>query len=69
MSGSQMRSPAPRWRAENRAEVIRNDASLITAHAEPEGDFAALFVVRRYGFALPLARAIVALARIGGAFA
>jgi len=53
MSRPQMRSPAPRWRAENRAEGIRNDASLITAHAEPEGDFAALFVARRYGFALP----------------
>jgi hypothetical protein len=64
-----MRSPAPRWRAENRAEGNRNDASLIKAHPEPEGDFAALFVARRYGFALPLARAIVALARIGGAFA
>ena len=66
---AQMRSPAPRANAGNRAEVIRNDASLITAHAEPEGDFAALFVARRYGFALPLAQAIVALARIGGAFA
>ena len=65
---AQMRSPAPRANAD-RAEVIRNDASLIRARAEPEGDFAALFVARRYGFALPLARAIVALARIGGAFA
>ena len=69
MSRPQMRSPAPRANAGIRAEVIRNDASLITAHAEPEGDFAALFVARRYGFALPLARAIVALARIGWAFA
>ena len=31
---AQMRSPAPRANAGNRAEVIRNDASLITAHAE-----------------------------------
>ena len=66
---AQMRSPAPRANAGNRAEVIRNDASFITAHAEPEGDFAALFVARRYGFALPLARAIVALASMGRAFA
>ena len=64
-----MRSPAPRWRAENRAEGIRNNASSTTAHAEPEADFAALFVARRYRAALRLARAIVTLARIGGAFA
>jgi hypothetical protein len=69
MMAPQMRSPAPRANEGIRAEVIRNDASLNTAHAEPEGDFVALFVARRYGFALPLARAIVALARIGGAFA
>jgi hypothetical protein len=68
MSGSQMRSPAPRWRAENRAEGIRNDASSTTAHAESEADFAAVFAARRFGLALPLARTIAALASIGRAF-
>ena len=65
MSAPQTRSPAPRANAGNRAEVIRNDASFITAHAEPEGDFVVLFVARRRG----LARAIVALASLGRAFA
>ena len=69
MSRPQMRSPAPRWRAENRAEGIRNNASSTTAHAESEADFAALFVARRYRASLRLARAIVTLARIGGVFA
>ena len=68
MTGPQMRSPAPRANAANRAEVIRNDASLITAHAEPGGDFAALLVARRHGLALPLARAIAALGNLGPAF-
>ena len=68
MSGSQKRSPAPRWRAENRAEGIRNDASSTTAHAESEAEFAAVFVVRRFGLALPLARTIAALASLGRAF-
>ena len=69
MSGTQMRSPAPRANAGNRAKVIRNDDSLITAHAEPEVGFAALFVARRYRIALPVARAVVALASLGRAFA
>jgi hypothetical protein len=69
MSAPQMRSPAPRANAGNRAEVIRNNASLITTHAETEGDFAALFVARRYRVALPVAHAIVALASLGRAFA
>jgi hypothetical protein len=68
MSGSQMRSPAPRANAENRAEGIRNDASSTTAHAESEADFAAVFAARRFGLTLPLARTIAALASIGRAF-
>jgi hypothetical protein len=66
---AQMRSPAPRANAGIRAEGIRNYASTTTVHAGPEEDFAANFSARRYRVALPLARAIVALARIGGAFA
>ncbi len=64
-----MRSPAPRANAENRAEVNRNETSLTIPSIEPEADFAALFVARRYRLALPLARAIVALASLGRAFA
>jgi hypothetical protein len=40
MSAPQMRSPAPRWRAGNRAEVIRNETSHSIARTEPEADFA-----------------------------
>jgi hypothetical protein len=35
MSGSQMRSPAPRWRAENRAEGIRSDLPPRTPNRKP----------------------------------
>jgi hypothetical protein len=63
-----MRSSAPRANAGIRAEVIRNNAFSITVHAQPEVDFAALFVARRYRIALPIARAIVALASLGRAF-
>jgi len=69
MDTLEMRSPAPRANAGIRAEVIRNDDSLIIANGEPEGDFAAFFVARRYRIALPIARAIVALASLGRAFA
>jgi hypothetical protein len=68
VSGPQTRSPAPRANAGNRAEVIRNDSSLITTYAEAEGDFAALFVTRHHGLTLSHARAIVALASQGRAF-
>ncbi len=62
--------PAPRWRAESRAEVVvRNETSHTMPSIEPEGDFAAIFVARRYRLALPVARAIVALANLGRAFA
>ena len=69
MISPQTRSPAPRDNAGNRADVIRNDASSTTAHAESEADFAALFVARRYRVSLRLARAIVTLASLGRAFA
>ena len=62
-----MRSPAPRCNAGNRAEVHRK-ASPIILSIEPEADFAALFLARRYRLAAPLARAIAALAGLGRAF-
>jgi hypothetical protein len=67
MSGLQMRSPAPRGNAENRAEVVRNKTSLTIGSAEPEADFAAVYLARRFGLAMPLAHVIAALAQLGGA--
>jgi hypothetical protein len=49
-----MRSPAPRWRAGNRAEVIRNETSHSIARTEPEADFAAIYLARRFGPAIRL---------------
>jgi hypothetical protein len=63
-----MRSPAPRANAGNRAEVIRNYVSFTIARTEPEANFAALYLARRFGLALPLARTVAALANIGRAF-
>jgi hypothetical protein len=49
MSAPQMRGPAPRWRAEDRAEVIRNKTSHTIAGIEPETDFAAIYLAQRFG--------------------
>ena len=68
MNAPQMRSPASRANAD-RAEVSRNGALPTIAKPEPEADFAVMFVARRYRLAAPLARAVVALARLGRAFA
>ena len=63
-----MRSPAPRANAGNRAEVvIRNETSHTIARAEPEADFSVIYLARRFGLAMPLARAIAALANLGRA--
>jgi hypothetical protein len=68
MNGApQTRSPAPLGGG-NRAEGNRNETAFIIAAAKPEADFAAVFLARRFGLSLPLARAIAALAAIGGAF-
>jgi hypothetical protein len=64
-----MRSPAPRANAGNREEVTRSETSLSTLTNEPEADFAALHVARRYRLAAPLAPAVVALAGLRRAFA
>jgi hypothetical protein len=68
MTSPQMRSPAPRANAGNRAEVIRNATFDSIPSIETEGDFVALLVAWRYRIALPIARAIVALASLGRAF-
>jgi hypothetical protein len=58
MSAPEMRSPAPRSNAGNRAEVVCNETAHTTAPAEPEADFAAIYLARRSGLAMPLAHAI-----------
>ncbi len=68
MSAPEVRSPAPRANAGNRAEVVRNKTSHTIARPEPEADFAAVYLARRFGLAMPLAHAIAALARLGRAF-
>jgi hypothetical protein len=67
VTAPQMRSPAPRANAGNRAEVIRNETSHTIARTEPEADFAAIYLARRFGLAIPLAHAIAALANVGRA--
>ncbi len=67
MSVPHMRSPAPRANAENRAEVVRNKTSHTIARPEPEADFAAVYLARRFRLAMPLAHAIAALSNLGRA--
>jgi hypothetical protein len=62
-----MRSPAPRWRAGTRVEVIRNETSHSVARTEPEADFAAIYLARWFGLGIPLAHTIAALANRGRA--
>jgi hypothetical protein len=62
MTARQMRSPAPRWNAEDRAVIIRNETSDSIARTEPEADFATIYLARRFGLAVPLAPTIAALA-------
>ena len=66
---SEMRSPEAALQSGDRAEIaIRNEASFTIATPEPEAtNFAALYLARRYGLALPLARTVAALANFGRA--
>jgi hypothetical protein len=63
------KSPAPRANAENRAIGICNSHLDSIAPSKLEDDFAALYLSRRYGLALPMARVVAGLASIGGRFA
>ena len=59
----EMRSPAPRANAENRAEVSnRNGFPFTIANTETKGDFAALYLAGRYRLSPCLAQAIAVLA-------
>jgi hypothetical protein len=69
MSAPQMRSPAPRVKAGNRAEVVRNKTSSLTIdRSERAADFATLYVSRRYGLPMPIASVVAGLACLGRAF-
>ncbi len=68
MIAPEMRCPAPRDNADRAEFFIRNDGFHSKSSFETEDDFAVLFVARRYRVALPIARAIVALASLGRAF-
>lgn len=63
----EMRSPAPRANAENREEVTRNGFTFTIASTEPEANFAALYLRRRFGLSPFLAQAVAALANLGRA--
>ena len=65
MSHPQMRSPALRWNAEDRAEGIRNNTHPTIFNPELEVNFVARYVARRHGLAVPQARAAVTLASLG----
>lgn len=65
MNAPQMRSPAPRANAVNRAEVTRNEISHTIPASEPEADFAVAFIAWRYCLTAPHARVVVMLAGLG----
>ena len=59
-----MRSPAPRWRAGNRAEVIRNKTSHTIDRTEPEARFGRDLSRPAVRSRHSLAHAIAALANV-----
>jgi len=64
---AEMRSPAPALESGlDRAEVNRNDFPFTIARPETEADLAALYLVWRFGLALPVAQTIAALTNIIG---
>jgi hypothetical protein len=68
MTGTpEMRSPATALQSGDRAKGNRNEAFSTMAKPEPEA-FAAIFIARRYGLPLPMARTVAALANLGRAF-
>jgi hypothetical protein len=58
----------PRANAGSRANIDRNEIPCNSAASEPEENFAALYLARRYHLALPVAQTIAALANLGRAF-
>jgi hypothetical protein len=63
-----MRGAALRANAEIRAKVIRNDAFLAIVGGELEANFAAIYLARRFFYAVPPACTFAALVSLGRAF-
>lgn len=61
-----MRRPAPRVNAEDRAKGNQHDAVSTIAAPASEADFPALILARRYRLPLPVARFVARLALLGG---
>jgi len=68
MSDPKMRSPAPPASGDRADRSSFASEDHITNH-ETLPDFAAGYIARRYGLAIPLARAIVTLASLARSFA
>jgi len=68
MGAPEMKRPVPPASG-NRANISRNGNHHISAAPEPEEDFVAAYLARRYGLPLPMARTIAALANLSGALA
>jgi hypothetical protein len=63
----ELRSPAPRADAGNRARRIRNAAIPAAFPIAPQTSFVALWIARRLRLAMPPMRVQAALARLGRA--
>ena len=61
------KSPAPLAGGKDRANFVHKQALSTIAGPEPEADFAAVFIARRYRLALPVAQTIAVLAGLGRA--
>jgi hypothetical protein len=67
MSAPEMRSPAP-LAGENRAKSVKTPDFSSIARPETEGDFAAVYLARRFHLSPCMARTVAALASLGRAF-
>jgi hypothetical protein len=67
MMAPDMRGPATALQSGDRAKGNRNEAFLTIASPEPEADFAALYIARRYRLCPSLAQAVAVLAGLGRA--
>ncbi len=62
------KSPAPLAGGKDRANFDFKQVPSTIANSEPEENFAALYVARRYRLPLPMAQAVAALANLGRYF-
>jgi hypothetical protein len=64
----EMRSPEAALQSGDRAEIANRKASFNISTPEPEANFPALCLARRYLLASPLPQAVATLAQLGGRF-